>query len=152
MQDELRAFVASGVPTHLLTSVSFDCSKKTRGKDARHNDWYFCSYDETSSSTQSKYVEKTQMFAGVMDWPSFKKTTKDETMRMEPDQLMVLAKTKSEKRAYFDSGKTTVNTVPSSAELLTLMLPPCDSAISCAMASPSPKLLESSWVRALSAR
>ena len=94
LQDELRAFVASGVPAHLLTSVSFDCSKKTRGKDARHNDWYFCSYDETSSSTQSKYVEKTQMFAGVMDWPSFKKTTKDETMRMEPDQLMVLAKTK----------------------------------------------------------
>lgn len=94
LQDELRAFVASGVPAHLLTSVSFDCSKKTRGKDARHNDWYFCSYDETSSSTQSKYVEKTQMFAGAMDWPSFKKTTKDETMRMEPDQLMVLAKTK----------------------------------------------------------
>lgn len=94
LQDELRVFVTSGVPTHLLTSVSFDCSKKTRGKDARHNDWYFSSYDETSSSTQSKYVEKTQMFAGVMDWPSFKKTTKDETMRMEPDQLMVLAKTK----------------------------------------------------------
>lgn len=94
LQDELRVFVASDVPAHLLTSVSFDCSKQSRWKDARHNDWYFWSYDETSSSTQSKYVEKTQMFGGVMDWPGFKKTTTNESMRIEPNQLMVLAKTK----------------------------------------------------------